>query len=515
MLLAATVTAPTSHAATPLALDPAKMPRIGSLGERYQSFNVEMIEVTGGRFWAPYKTSADTAPVPADSKLATPAGMDPSMYRYRPPLDLANPRLRKLAAALGPSYMRVSGTWANSTYFQDSDEPAAASPPAGFGGVLTRKEWKGVVDFSHAVDAEIVTSFAISPGVRDANGVWAPVEAKKFLAYTDSVGGKIAAAEMFNEPTFAGLGGAPKGYDAAMYGKDFRAFDAFVKQAAPDMTVLGPGSIGEVGLLGAPGMNLIRSEDMLSASGPGIDAFSYHFYGGVSQRCARLGAASQTTPEAALTEEWLFRTDRDEAFYAKLRDRFAPGKPMWLTETGETACGGNPWAADFIDSFRYLNQLGTLAKHGVQVVMHNTLDASDYALVDESGLIPRPNYWSAVLWRKLMGTTVLDPGPSPSPNLYVYAHCLREHPGGVAVLAINADRTAAKDISLPTDSEQYTLSGELMTKTVELNGRELKLDADGDLPPLAGAATKSGTITLAPATITFFGISAANNPSCR
>ena len=107
---------------------------------------------------------------------------------------------------------------------------------------------------------------------------------------------------------------------------------------------------------------MIKSEDMLAASGPGMDAFSYHFYGGVSKRCARAGqSAAGTTPEAALTDEWLSRTDRDEAFYAALRDRFFAGEAIWLTETGETACGGNPWAADFIDSFRYLNQLGTLA----------------------------------------------------------------------------------------------------------------------------------------------------------
>src|SRR5271168_562939 len=139
MLLAATVTVPVSLAAAPAALDPAKMPKIGSVSERYQSFNLEMIEVTGGRFWAPYKKSTNAAPAPADSQVATPAGMDPSLYRYRPPLDLASPRLRKLAAALGPAYMRVSGTWANSTYFQDSDDPAPATPPPGFGGVLTGK----------------------------------------------------------------------------------------------------------------------------------------------------------------------------------------------------------------------------------------------------------------------------------------------------------------------------------------------------------------------------------------
>jgi hypothetical protein len=145
------------------AVTPAKMSRVGTIDERFQAYNNEMLEVTGGRFWAPYKQQTETAAAPVDAKASTPAGMDPSLYRYRPPIDLSNPRLRKLAAGLAPSYVRVSGTWANSTYFQDSDDPAA-TPPAGFGGVLTRRQWRGVVDFSHAVDAKIVTSFAISPG---------------------------------------------------------------------------------------------------------------------------------------------------------------------------------------------------------------------------------------------------------------------------------------------------------------------------------------------------------------
>ena len=42
--------------------------------------------------------------------------MNPDLYEYRPPIDLTNARLRKLAAALGPAYVRVSGTWANTTY---------------------------------------------------------------------------------------------------------------------------------------------------------------------------------------------------------------------------------------------------------------------------------------------------------------------------------------------------------------------------------------------------------------
>jgi hypothetical protein len=506
-----------THFASPQAvsISPSTLPRVGTISPRFQSFNIEMVEVTGGRFWAPYKLGSDAESKP-DPKLATP-GTDPSLYRYRPPINLANPKLRKLAAALAPSYVRVSGTWANSTYFHDSDGHAPQTPPTGFGGILTREEWKGVVDFSKAVDADIVTSFAISPGVRDANGVWTPVEAKKIVDYTHKVGGSIAAAEMFNEPTFAGMGGAPKGYSAETYGKDFKVFHAYAAKALPKMIVLGPGSVGEGGSFGEmpAGMNLIKSTDMLEAEGPGVEVFSYHFYGGVSKRCAAMGAATQATAENALSERWLSKTDDEEAFYAAMRDKYLPGKPIWLTETGETACGGNPWASTFLDSFRYLNQLGTLAKRQVQVVAHNTLAASDYALIDEDTLNPRPNYWSALLWRKLMGTTVLDAGTS-APPVYVYAHCLRNQPGGVAILAINTDRDASHDITLPVASLRYTLaSDKLISGQVALNGVDLMLDSKGNLPTLTGTPTPAGKISLAPTTITFLGVAKANNPACR
>lgn len=148
------------------------MPRIGTVDERFQSFNVEMVEVIGGRFWKPYGKDFDPivkkAPPSASQSSSNPVGMDPAMFQQRPPIDLTNPHLRKLTAALGPAYMRVSGTWANTTYFHDSDTPTPATSPEGFNGVLTRKQWKDVVDFSHAVNAKIVTSFATSAGTRDA-----------------------------------------------------------------------------------------------------------------------------------------------------------------------------------------------------------------------------------------------------------------------------------------------------------------------------------------------------------
>ncbi len=491
------------------------MARIGKVDERFQSFNVEMIEVTGGRFWKPYTAKGKAA---SASGGPVPAGMDPSMYEYRPPINLANPRLRALAAALGPTYVRVSGTWANSTYFHDSDAPPPAKPPEGFGAVLTRQQWEGVVDFSHAVDAEIVTSFATSPGTRDARGVWTPVEATKVFSFTRSVGGSIVAAEFMNEPTYAEMGGAPKGYDAAAYGRDIAVFRPFAKEAAPEMAILGPGGVGEgialmpIGLAGS----VLKSEDLLKATGPVFDDFSYHSYGATSKRCAAMGPASQTTAEAALSEDFLARADTIEAFYASLRDKFEPGKPIWLTETADAACGGNPWASTFLDSFRYLDQLGRLAKRGVKVHIHNTLASSDYGLLDSDTFEPRPNYWAALLWRTLMGTTVLDSGPSPAESLHLYAHCLRGVEGGVALLAINTGRMASASIQLPTPTQRYTLTAHNLTDSrVQMNGDELGLGDRNELPALDGKPEKPGRMSFAPASITFLAIPGGHNPACR
>src|SRR6185503_18149667 len=119
------------------AVAPATMARVGTVDERYQSYNVEMLEVTGGRFWKPYGAKPDasaTSPTPSPKAGSdTPAGMNPDLYQYRPPIDLRRARLRKLAAGLGPAYLRVSGTWANTTYFPEPDR-APDSPPRGFSG---------------------------------------------------------------------------------------------------------------------------------------------------------------------------------------------------------------------------------------------------------------------------------------------------------------------------------------------------------------------------------------------
>lgn len=498
---------------TPPRLNISTLPKTAKVDPRFQSYNIEMAEIVGGRFWAPYGEHG--AASDANSRTTSGSlGFDAGLFRQRPPADLSNQRLRNMGKALGPVYIRVSGSWANKVFFQDNDLPRMAQPPKGFENVLTRRQWLGVLDFAKEVGGKITTSFAVSEGARDASGAWSPEEARKLLRYTRSVGGTIHSAELINEPNLGSTSGLPAGYNPKRFANDIAAFRLFVQNEAPYLKTVGPGSTGETGvaLFNTRGLS---TDSMLSAEPRArFDYFSYHFYGGRSQRCARMAPASAILPENALNEDWLGRTDIALAFYKELRDRYMPGAPIWLNETAQASCGGDKWAASFLDTFRYVDQMGRLAKQGVSVIMHNTFAASDYGLIDEDTLTPRPNYWAAVLWRRIMGEVVLDAG-SIKPRLHVYAHCLRGRRGGVALAVLNLDRSQSASLSLPSSGERYSLSADdLQSGVVRLNGQVLALAGDA-LPTIRGQRISAGNITFAPASITFLALQRAANAQCR
>jgi len=483
-------------AAGGVTLVPAELPAVATIDKRFQSFNIEMVEVTGGAFWKPY--SAGDLAKREDTRSAALNQFD--LFSNRPPIDLTNPLLRKLASALSPAYLRVSGTWANSTFFSGSEDTTPSTPP-GYNGVVTAHRWRDVVDFSKAINAPIVTSFAISPGTRDSKGIWTPDSARRMMAATRAAGGQIAAAEFMNEPDLPEIGGAPAGYGVAAFAQDLAVFNAFMKREASEMTVLGPGTGGRTPV----------DAELFQASASGIDAVSYHFYGALSERCAPSHGA-----DAALSEEWLARTEQTFEFYRVLRDAAAPGKPIWLTETAEAACGGNRWSSTFLDTFRYLDQLGRLARMGVQIVTHNTLAGSDYGLLDEVTFMPRPNYWAALLWREFMGSVVLDSGVPIQQGLHVYAHCGRRNPGEVVLLVINNDLQNARELVLPDHSERFTLAAAtLRDAAVSLNSTPLRPETVDQLPGIAGMPASPGSLTFAPATMTFVVVPGAGNRNCH
>jgi len=476
-----------SNALAQQKLNLKEMKFISKVDERYQSFNIEMCEIIGGDFWIPYNL------IDSVRKTTNKKGIDALKWKIEP-INLYEKKLRNLATALGPTYVRVSGTWANALYFQNNDEPKLTTVPKGFKNILTRQQWKGVVDFCKAVDGKLVSSFPISDGMRDEKGVWQPNQVKSILDYTKQIGGEISAAEFFNEPSHASHGDAPKGYNGENFASEFALFKDFISKDSPNMKIIGPGSTAENIL--PSGLDLSVDKLLSPTPKPSFEVFSYHYYGTVSKRCA-----GGQKPENALNAEWLSRTEKCLDFYEKARDKYVPNAPIWVTETAESACGGNPWAAQYLDSFRYVEQLGRLAKRGVQVVMHNTLARSEYALLDHDTHNPRPNYWAALLWNKLMGTEVYN-ALSVESGVDVFVHNLKGKKKGKTVLIVNTNDKASSMI-IPSSAKQFTLTAEeLLTKKVKLNGEELRLNND-ELPTISGRSIKKGNIELPAHSIMF------------
>lgn len=119
------------------------------------------------------------------------------------------------------------------------------------------------------------------------------------------------------------------------------------------------------------------------------------------------------------------------------------------------------------------------------------------------------------VWRRIMGTTVLDPGEANGPGLYVHAHSLRGRPGGVAMAVLRTDSQREQRLQLPCNATRYTLTAaNLPDKEISLNGTLPRL-GDGDaLPPLEGRGEPAGAMVFPPAGITFQAASDAANQAC-
>lgn len=484
-------------------IDVRNLPFVRQTDERFQSFQIGFSHLTGGETWKAFDKLGDQ-----------PAKSVSDAREARSSIDFNNRRFRNLTAALAPLYIRYSGTTANNVYFQDDNRPQMSQPPKGFKVVLTRARWREALDFAHAVNAKVVTSFTISHGVRDAKHNWTPAMAAPWMAYTRSIGRSIYAAELYNEPNAPEYPELPKGYTAEQFGRDFATFSTFLAKAAPGVKLAGPGNA----TLGIPGVASIMKpspEDYAMADPkPRFGIFSYHFYPVLSQRCAPANSPQSITMDKALDPDFLARPERQFQSIRALRDKYAPGAPIWLTETGGAACGGLQWQQTFLDMFRYLDTQARLSKQGLDAIFTHALVSGNNGVIDEKTFEPNASYWGAVLWRRLMGSRILDAGPNGD-GLNSYAHCLRGKRGGVAVLAMNMTERA-KSLAIAGKAQVYTLTAqELQSRNVLLNGKPLKLTAKDDLPPMRPVAHISGTLELAPHSITYVALPQAGNRSCR
>ena len=238
-------------------------------------------------------------------------------------------------------------------------------------------------------------------------------------------------------------------------------------------------------------------EPALAAAQGEVDVVTWHYYPQQSERCAVQSRLAE--PEVMLDPAALDEIETWAGQVEGVRDAHAAhGAEVWIGETGNAQCGGQPGVSDsWASSFWWVDQLGLLSRRGHQGSIRQTLSGADYALVDDVDLEPNPDWWASLLWTQRMGPAVLD-ATSDDPMLRVWAHCDVE--GGIALAAINLDGTSAVlelDPSLGTWAEVWVMEAEdLSSRTVRINGVDAAVADDGTAPTLVPWRTSSAGVVL-------------------
>ena len=483
-----------------------------TVNPRMMSYNVEMTEVTGGTFWKAYTPEqiAGTEKFPPIKGFHEMAGL----MQWYDPIDTTNPRLIKLAKELGPAWMRVSGTWATKTYY---DFDGKGLPAEGWQNCMTKDQWVRIVKFADDIGAKILISVANCEGLHHADEPWNPSQAKLIFNLSKELGHPIDAVEFTNEPNMMEITGFPAGYTAEHFRRDQDLFHKWVRENHPGTLIVGPCTTdseaikmgpdeakGGAGIADAVGTCATTAE-LMDGCTEKLDVFSYHYYNGISERLESVMPDAHWQADQTLSEAYLAMAGRCARVFAPYRDKYVPGGEMWVTESGDAGGGGNTWGSTYMDVFRTLNELGEFASVTDGVIFHNTLASSDYGFLKHGTFVPRPNYFAVLLWQRLMGNTVYNSGIEIAEGAHVFCHSRKDGKDGCVYLVINNSKTDVTTVELPKDATVYTLAGRdgLRSTVMTLNGRDLVLGENDELPELCGAEVAAGKVELAPATCTF------------
>ncbi|XP_042399736.1 heparanase-like protein 2 [Zingiber officinale] len=435
-------------------------------------------------------------------------------------LNLSHPFLAKSIRAFSPLRIRVGGSLQDQVVYGMPNPgtpclPFSKTDDGLFGfsrGCLSTSRWD---EINHLFQKTgVVTTFGLNALYgrhrTQSNqwvGAWNSTNARAFIEYSISKGYNVDSWEFGNELSGQGVSAS---VSADQYARDLIALKAVLK-------VLYRGSRREA-LLVAPGGFFDQPwyARLLQASGAGtIDAVTHHVY--------NLGPGNDPNIRERITDPAYLSGEADT--YRALRltiQRNGPWSSAWVGEAGGAFNSGSRLVSKaFLNSFWYLDQLGMASKYNTKVYCRQTLIGGNYGLLDSNTFVPNPDYYSALLWHRLMGKGVLSIDVTGSSYLRAYAHCSKGKEGGVSMLLINLSRYTKFSVRVVDvlygdgeggrrddgKREEYHLTakdGNHLSQTVLLNGAPLEISEEGDVPPLnpVNAAVRS-PVEVAPLSIAF------------
>lgn len=389
-------------------------------------------------------------------------------------VNFSNPNFSPLVKHLAPMHFRVGGTAADTVLFEDNSLGTSRST---IGDVIIDSSLLlEIAEFTKK--SGVHTLLDLNSLLRNSDGSWDSSNAEQLIKF---------ASENMLELDFE-LGNEPDLYHALFdtsvtaqqLSEDYTNLRSLLDQYGYSSSYLVGPSMFDVGS-STDTKNYLSN--FLSGVGSAIDAVTWHQY--------YFNGRSATEDLFLNPSTFNYLEQRTKV----VTDIAGSGRKVWL---GETSSCYNQGAAGFTDrfigSFLWLDKLGLGAKLGLDVIVRQTIWGYNYPLLSESYL-PNPDWWVAILYKTLVGTKVLSNtnDGEDSRSIRLYAHCAKSNTlwgnSAVVVFGLNLDSEEGSFSLAGFESKsesgylyELTSESDLYSQTVQLNGENLHLSDDLELP---------------------------------
>ncbi|KAJ8768194.1 hypothetical protein K2173_021134 [Erythroxylum novogranatense] len=451
-------------------------------------------------------------------------------------LDLNDKILVNAIKAFTPLKIRLGGTLQDKVIYdtEDNQLPCVqfvrnSSEMFGFTqGCLPMYRWDELNAFFKKTGVKVVFGLNALAGRSiqpdgSAAGPWNYSNAESFIRYTVQKNYPIYGWELGNELSGNGVGTRVA---ADQYAADMISLYKIVQR-----TYIGMDSKP---LIIAPGgfYDATWFQEFLYMTGNSVDVMTHHIY--------NLGpGVDEHLVEKILDPSYL---DGEASTFSGLQNILKTSETSaraWVGESGGAYNSGHNLVSNaFVYSFWYLDELGMASTYDTKSYCRQSLIGGNYGLLNTTTFVPNPDYYSALLWHRLMGRNVLSTTFSGTKSIRAYAHCAKKSKG-ITLLLINLNNTTTVQVNIAFNStwiqqhrpshhrshrphkrkvlhqrsangltrEEYHLTakdGNLHSQTMLLNGNILTVNSSGDIPSMEPVyVNSSNPIVVAPFSIVF------------
>ncbi|KAE8677811.1 Heparanase-like protein 3 [Hibiscus syriacus] len=460
-------------------------------------------------------------------------------------LDLGNPILLNAIKAFSPLKIRMGGTLQDTVIYGTKDDKIPCAPFVknsselfGFSkGCLPMFRWDQLNVFFKKAGAMVVFGLNALSGRTVGSdgsviGAWNSSNAESLIRYTVNKGYSIHGWELGNELCGSGIGAK---IAAEQYALDVNSLQTIVDHTYRGFEVKP--------LVIAPGGFIDTNwfTQFVQKTRKSLQVVTQHIYN------LRPGNDNQLMNKIL---DPSYQDDGGQPFrdLQAILKNSSTSAVAWVGEAGGAYNSGqNRVSNSFVNSFWYLDQLGMAASYATKTYCRQTLIGGNYGLLNTATFVPHPDYYSALLWHRLMGKNVLSTsfyGMKTRKSVRAYAHCSKQSQG-ITLLLINYSANTTVRVRVSTEGsgsseaprinfarmsansrmnakgnrEEYHLrakDGNLQSQNVVINGKIMALNSSGGIPPTEPVnMSMFRPIIVAPSSIVFSHIPSIILPACK